>query len=143
VENIKIPLKLAEELLAAIISNRLKEKSMSDVESDTQDYQIVELNDLEEYLTDSNNKLKEFQLNMKDLITQDLLKALVELRKIVDESSDTFNTIILITARYNRINKYFHKNLIDFQAVETEMAKIENAVLFLVDNLDKSILNKL
>lgn len=140
-ENIKIPLKLAEELLAAIISNKLKEKNMSDV--DAQERQSVEFNDIDEHWLDTNNKLKGFQKQMKDLMTRDFLKALIELRNIVDENSDTYNAIILITARYNRLNKYFHKNLIDFLALETEMAKIENAILFIVDNLDKSVSNKL
>jgi hypothetical protein len=143
-QNIEIPAELAIKLLSTLLSDKYKNPNLIDlVDSNTlqsdelMDY-ISELENITLKVSDINDTLKQIRADTKELLTQDVLKALKFLRGKIGKTTETYDSIVLLTARYNRILKYFNKNLIDFQASELEIAKIENAILHIVNNLNDS-----
>ena len=140
-ENIKVPLKLIIDLLLSITSDQSTDNTMSvgSTPESEQERKIEAIEKMGYKVVQSNKLSKDFQAKAKELLAKDLAKALKELNKQLNKSSDKYDEIILITARYNRVLKSSHKNLIDFAIVE--ISKLENAVLHIINNLEESDLS--
>lgn len=85
----------------------------------------------------SNEKLNRYKYEIKEFLVSDLKKAIDRFKEILKNHSDTFDSIILLAAKNHRINQAKHKNVISFQEAEIEISKIENAVMYMVNNMNE------
>lgn len=72
---------------------------------------------------------------IKTTLSKDLGEALRCLEQKLNRNADAFDDWIMLSARYNRVNKAIHQKTIDFQEAEQEFAKIDTAIIFLVNGL--------
>lgn len=72
---------------------------------------------------------------VKTLLSKDLGKALEYLEQKLNRNTEPFDDWIMLSARYNLVNKAIHQKTIDFQEAEQEFAKIDTAIIFLVNGL--------
>ena len=79
--------------------------------------------------------LSELKVHIKDILINDLEKALLTLKQHVRPDAEPYDEIIIALERCNRINKALQKGLIPFQEADTLLNQIVNAVVFTINNL--------
>lgn len=79
--------------------------------------------------------LQSIIFEIKTLLSQDLGEALKYLEQKLNRNTEAFDDWIMLSARYNRVNKAIHQKAIGFQEGEQEFAKIDTAIIFLVNGL--------
>jgi hypothetical protein len=84
-----------------------------------------------------NSAVLEAKNQIKDLLIEDLGKALQSLKNKLKTHTETYDDLIGLFARYNRMTRYLQKGVLDIPAAESEFVKIENAVIFVLNRLDR------
>jgi Effector-associated domain 11 len=124
---------LASQLFAAFQKNQLsEEEARSQVRQFLQNSSAEESLNLPEEITIDLLTIKN---EFKELIIEDIGQALkVGKEKLILHTS-SYDTLVILYARYNRVNRSLQQNIIDFQTADLEMSKLENAFIYLVNNL--------
>jgi hypothetical protein len=78
-----------------------------------------------------NNKIRE-------LIAKDKLKEAIELLRNNAKTNDLLNDVIMQSAKYNEVKNLIRKDIISFEQANISKAKIRNALLDLVGELENS-----
>jgi len=137
--NIPLTPDIANKLGIDLNSRKYEDKDIMSLEFETTNSQkfIVASQQIDEEIS-SNVKLNEYKNEIKEFLITDLKKAIERLREILKNHSDTFDSIVLLAAKNNRVNQARHKNIISFQDAELEISKIENAVMYMVNNMTEN-----
>jgi len=85
----------------------------------------------------ASEKKAKLKSKIKEILQKDSLKALEELRNSIIEDNPLFNQVILSIATYNRINKFLLSGTINFQDAHQEFTKIDNAILYMIDEVEE------
>lgn len=142
---LKIPLtaEIAEKLGIAIRFGKLNNQDVVDYDFNSNNpHKVLNVTGLVNKENNKNEMLLNLRTEIKEFIIFDLGKALTEFKKRLETHSSTFDSIILLLAKFNRIGQSRHQGLIAFQEAELEFTKIENAVMYMVNNLEKDEINK-
>jgi hypothetical protein len=141
--SIELPANLAEQLYNAFSKGEIsKSEAQSKIANFITTSQKDRFQAIDEnlYLTvkSENEVLNKIKIEAKELLIADLENALKLVKLKLKPHTQTFDDIIGLFARYNRINKFLHKGVIDFHTADLEITKIENAVIFIVNGLNSS-----
>ena len=79
---------------------------------------------------------------MKELLINGFENAIKEFKFILESNSQTYDDIIGLQTRYNRISKEFKNGLIKFEIADLAKTNIENAFIYIVNNLNENDLKK-
>lgn len=90
----------------------------------------------------TDEKLFSFKLKIKEVIIKGFSEAVEELKIYVIPNNGVYDDIIALSARYNRIYGAFQRGIIDFRTADLELTKIENTLLYIVNNLREGDLNE-
>lgn len=88
-----------------------------------------------------NEELFSFKLKIKEAIVEGFTGAIDELKTHIIPNNTVYDDIIGLSARYNRIYGSFQRGIIDFKTADLELTKIENTLIYIVNNLNDSDLN--
>ena len=86
--------------------------------------------------------LAELKIHIKDILINDLEKALLVLKQHLRPDVEAYDETIIALERCNRINKSLQKGLIQFQEADMLLNQIVNAVVFTINNLSEGDLTK-
>lgn len=82
--------------------------------------------------------LLKMRIEIKELIFQnDIRLSIDKLKKNLVKHSKSFDDLILIAARFKRIDECSHQSLISFQETEIFISKIANDIIHIVNNLNE------
>lgn len=124
---------LAMQLYAAFQKNQLNQE-----EARNQVRQFLQNSSAEENLNlpeESPIDLWAIKSEFKELIIEDIGQALKIVKEKLIAHTSSYDTLVILYARYNRVNRSLQQNVIDFQMADLEMSKLENAFIYLVNNL--------
>ncbi|MCW5924343.1 MAG: hypothetical protein KIS77_18615 [Saprospiraceae bacterium] len=76
-------------------------------------------------------------LEVKALLSTDLDKALNYLGQKLKQNSELHDDWVKLSARYNRVKKAALQQTIDFHEAEQEYAKIDTAIIYLANGLQR------
>lgn len=133
-----IPLtpEVTEKLGIAIRAGKLGDKEIVDYNFEsTNTENISPIQKAIDFQKNQSQRLSQFKIQIKDFLSFDLEKALLEFKNRLLENSKTYDSIILLMAKYRRIGNVNNKGIIAFQEAELEITKIENAVMYMVNNI--------
>ena len=141
--NIPLTPELIDKLGLSLQSGRYNDKEILNLEFESPKPKNVGIYfDELEAERNANKLLSNVKSDIKNLISENKLeKALADLKNKLVLHSQSFDSIILLLAKLRRINEYRHQNIITFQQIEIEMSKIENAIMFMINNLNGEEIN--
>lgn len=84
----------------------------------------------------SNKDLEEIKRTIKNIVSENTNKALLNIMGVIDEKSPIFNQLILLQNRSNKVNDDFKENLISIDNRDVLFGKINNALLSYVEEIE-------
>lgn len=136
--DVKLSADLVEKLYREVLSGLGEQGVVPEIESPDVDSEPFVLNRaVEKNLPAPSHRLKEAKSAIKNLLLNDLEKALSELRTLLDPNSLSFDSVVLLTGKFYRISSAYHSGQIDFQTAELEFTKIGSAVMYMVNKLEE------
>lgn len=91
---------------------------------------------------ESDIELVKIKDEIKDKFVNNFEDSIEDLKLYLSRERDIFDDILKLQRRFNRINNYLIKGLIEFSKADMELTKIENAYIFIINNLEKKDLKK-
>lgn len=71
----------------------------------------------------------------KELVIEDVGQALKIVKDKLLPHTSAYDTLVILYARFNRINRSLQQNIVEFSIADLEMSKLENAFIYLINNL--------
>lgn len=140
-ENILLPDNLVREF-ANFLAEKISENKVQGLALSSNRYDLI---DEEQIIADRFKKKEEiFKLKkeLKELLIKSFDNSIEELKRLLITHSPVYDDIIGLQSRRNRINNCFQKGLIDFTEADKEIIKIENAYIYIINNLEDEELEK-
>lgn len=91
---------------------------------------------------EEKQELFNLKKELKELLIKSFDNSIEKLKGTLITHSPAYDDIIALQSRYNRINNYFQKGLVGFTETDKEIIKIENAYIYIINNLEDEELKK-
>lgn len=140
-ENTMLPDNLVREFYN-FLAERIGENSTKELPIGNNRYDLI---DEEKVIADrfeEKQELFNLKKELKELLIKSFDNSIEKLKGALITHSPAYDDIIALQSRYNRINNYFQKGLIDFTETDKEIIKIENAYIYIINNLEDEELKK-
>lgn len=137
--NIKLTPELLEELLREELNSvrlfelLVKYQEFASKSNEGKPENPLPLNQLQEAFS-----LHNFKKSIKDTLMNNAGKALNALIDCLIPHTNTSDKVVGLLTRYNRINQWMQLGMVGFQYADTELVKIEHAIIYIVNNLEES-----
>jgi Effector-associated domain 11 len=134
--NIRLSPESAEKLFEAVALGKLEGQNVFDFVFESTD--TVEKTPT---LPVKNEILISLQKQIKQLLMSDLEETMRTFLGRLNEESECYDKTILFISKYKRVKQSQMQGLITFQEAELEITRIENGIIYLVNELKMSELN--
>jgi hypothetical protein len=133
--NIRLTPDLVEKLIQGMADGQLENQNLANIQFQSTQSDSETLLKAIDLARNKSEKLLKVRIKIKNLLTTDHQKALSELKNCLVEHCDSYDSSILLLAKFNRILQAAYQGQITFQDAELEFSKIDNAVIFTLKNL--------
>lgn len=85
--------------------------------------------------TETSIDLTRIKTEFKELVVEDVGQALKIIKEKLTHHTASYDTLIILFSRFNRINRSMQQNILEFSVADIELSKLENALIYLINNL--------
>jgi Effector-associated domain 11 len=85
--------------------------------------------------TETSLDLTRIKSEFKELVIEDVGQALKIIKEKLTHHTAAYDALIILYSRFNRINRSVQQNTIEFSVADIELSKLENALIYLINNL--------